>query len=120
EAVDATVLAPPVRIDGAVERNIGGRVARDDGARPFHLHVGLERREILDCFPTVVENVPGKRFEAAAWIESGAAPSAAVLTDPHSGLIDNRIGHRNASAVECDAIRPRDLFHTRFSTSRWE
>ena len=46
------------------------------GARLLDLHLGLERRQILEQFPAVVEDVPGDRLEAAARIDAGAAARA--------------------------------------------
>ena len=46
EAVDAAVLASPVGIDRAVERDVGAIVARDDRTRRLFVHLRLERIEI--------------------------------------------------------------------------
>jgi len=46
-AIHATVLAAPVRVDGLLERDIRGIVARDDGARALHGDRRRQRRRFF-------------------------------------------------------------------------
>ena len=57
EAVGAAVLAAAIGVDRAVEGDVGRLVAGDDLARPLDLHLGLERRQLLERAPAVVEGL---------------------------------------------------------------
>ena len=80
EAVDAAVLAAAIRIDRAVEADVGRVVARDDLARPLLGHRRLERRQLLDRAPAVVERDARGRLVAARGVRqrSPAAPSLTI------------------------------------------
>src|SRR5690606_16811367 len=69
EAVDATMLASAIGIDGSVEGDVGRGVARDDRAWFFHLHLGLERRQLFKRVPAIVENVPADWLVAPRGID---------------------------------------------------
>src|SRR5437879_5278953 len=55
EAVDAAMLAAAIGIDGAVEADVGGIVARDLLSRGVDLDRRLERRQFLEALPAIVE-----------------------------------------------------------------
>ena len=75
EAVDAAVLAAAIGIDRAVEADVGRVVARDDLARGLDRDRGLERRQLLDRLPAVVERDARGRLVAARCV--GQRPPAA-------------------------------------------
>jgi septum formation inhibitor-activating ATPase MinD len=52
------MLAAAIGIDRTVEGDVGRLVAGDDGARLLDLHLGLERRQLLERVPAVVEDMP--------------------------------------------------------------
>ena len=81
KAVDATVLAAAIRIDRAVERNIGTVIARDDGARRVVEHRRLEGIEIAEPFPAIIEGLAPLSLEAARVIGVGAAPAPTFAVD---------------------------------------
>src|SRR4029079_15063195 len=78
EAVDTAVLAAPVGVDRAVEADIGRLVAGDDAPRRHFLHVGGQRFQLAERFPTVVDLLIGDRLEAAAPVGLGTPPLAAT------------------------------------------
>ena len=73
EAVDAAVLAAAIRVDRAVEADVGRGVARDDAARPLgrHLCPSLRRRGLVR--PAVVEGLVMDRFETTIRVGGRAA-----------------------------------------------
>src|ERR1700751_1850792 len=81
EAVDASVLATPVRIDRTVEADIGRIVAGDDLARGIDRNRGLERRKFLKALPAVVKGNAGFGLEAAAGIRMRAAATPPFAID---------------------------------------
>ena len=81
EAVGAAVLAAAIGVDRAVEGNVGRLVAGDDLARLLDLHLGAERRQLLERAPFVVEGLARLRLVAAGDVGLRAAPVPAVLDD---------------------------------------
>jgi hypothetical protein len=51
------MLAAAIGVDRAVEGDVGRGVAGDDGARPLHLHFGLEGRQVFQRVPAIVEDM---------------------------------------------------------------
>ena len=80
EAVDAAVLAAAVRVDRAVEADVGRVVAGDDLARGLDRDGRLEGGQLLDRLPAVIEGDARGRLVAARRIRqrSPAAPSFTV------------------------------------------
>ena len=77
EAVDAAVLAAAVGIDRAIEGDIGQVVAGDDLAGGIDGHGGLERRQLLEALPAIVECDPRQRLVTAGCIRLRAAAAPA-------------------------------------------
>src|ERR1700738_2225217 len=75
EAIDAAVLATAIRIDGAIERDIGRVIAGDDPAGGIDRHRGLEWRQLLKALPTVIEGNPRERLGTGGplWVWGGGA-----------------------------------------------
>ena len=67
------MLAAAIRIDRAVEGNIGRLVAGDDGLGGFLEHLGAERRQLFKPLPAIVEQRPAEGFEAPGHVDLGAA-----------------------------------------------
>src|SRR5262245_3240685 len=79
EAVDAAVLAALVRVDRAVERDVGRVVGRDDAARRLLGHDRLEpARRLVERAPAVVEGRDREALEAPRDVRGRAPP-------PHCG-----------------------------------
>src|SRR5205809_125896 len=55
KAVDAAMLAAAIGIDGAVEADVGGIIARDHLSRGVDLDRCLEGRQLLQALPAIVE-----------------------------------------------------------------
>src|SRR5690606_32971706 len=91
--------------------DVGRGVARDDRARPLDLHLGLERWQLLQRLPPVVEDMTRQRLVAAGGVDAGAAAAPPVGADPQSAFLDDRIGHGGASTVEGGNVGAADLFH---------
>src|ERR1700677_801353 len=83
EAVDATMLATPVRIDRTVEADIGRVVAGDDLAGCIDRDRGLERRQFVETLPAVVEACARFGLEAPAVIGLRAAATPPFALDRH-------------------------------------
>ena len=83
EAVDAAMLAAAIGIDRAVEADIGRVVAGDHLARGVERDRGLERRQVFQALPAIVEGDPGFGLEAAAVVglRAAAAPPLAFDRD---------------------------------------
>ncbi len=71
----------------------GDSVARDGGARLFHLHLGFEGRKLLQGLPSVIEGLALPSFEPATRIQSGAASAPALDVDPEAGVGDQGVGN---------------------------
>jgi hypothetical protein len=67
------MLAAAIGIDRAVEGNIGRLVAGDDRLRRLDEHRGLERRQLLQRLPAVVEQRPRLPLIAARLVIARAA-----------------------------------------------
>ena len=78
EAIDAAVLAAAIGIDRAVEGNVRRLVAGDDLARGVDRHRGLERRQLLQALPAVVEGDARDRLVAAGGVGQRAAAAPAL------------------------------------------
>src|SRR5258705_11141963 len=87
KTVDAAMLAAPVRVDRAVEADIGGVVAGYDLAGGIDRHGGLERRQFVEALPAVVECEPRLSLETAAGVglRAAAAPPLALDRDGEFG-----------------------------------
>src|ERR1041385_5872589 len=87
EAVDAAMLAAAVRIDRAIEADVGRIVAGDHLSSRVERHRGLERRQLVEALPAIVEGDPGFRLVAAAGIglRATAAPALTFDDDPKFG-----------------------------------
>src|SRR6202022_4799451 len=81
EAVDAAMLAAPVRVDRTVEADIGRLVAGNDLARGIERDRGLERRQFIETLPAVVEGDTRFRLEAAAGVGLRAAATKPLAFD---------------------------------------
>ena len=81
EAVDAAVLAAAIGIDRAVEADIGRVVAGDDLARGIQPYRGLERRQIFQALPAIVEGDPRLGLEPAAVVGLRAAAAPPLAFD---------------------------------------
>ena len=81
EAVDAAMLAAAIGIDRAVEADIGRVVAGDDLARGIERHRGLERRQVFEALPAIVESNPRFGLEPAAVVGLRAAAAPPVAFD---------------------------------------
>ena len=81
EAVDAAMLAAAIRVDRAVEADIGRVVAGDHLARGVDRDRGLERRQVVEALPAVVEGDPRLGLEAAAVVGLGAAAAPPFALD---------------------------------------
>ncbi len=98
KAIDAAVLAPPIGIDGAIERDVRRIIAGDDLAGAVDGHRCLERRQLLEVLPAVVEGDACERLVTAGGIRLRAAPAPALARDRHLA-----VGRR----VEVDGSRSR-------------
>src|ERR1700741_2832230 len=81
EAVETAMLAAPVRIDRPVEADIGRVVARDHLSRRVERDRGLERGQLLQALPAVVEGNPCLRLVSAASIGLRAAAAPPLADD---------------------------------------
>src|SRR5258706_15567820 len=69
------MLASPIRIDRAIESDVGGIVARDDGLHALDSHDGLGLRGLVGRFlePAVVCRFTSPLFETAFGVDGGTA-----------------------------------------------
>ncbi len=86
EAVDAAVLAAAIGIDRPVEADIGELVAGDDLARGVERDRGLERRQVLEALPAVVEHDPRFGFITAAGVGLRPTATPPLLLDRNRDL----------------------------------
>src|SRR5207342_3529101 len=116
ETIDAAVLAPAIGIDRAVERQIGRIVAGDDLPRGVDRHGGLERRQIIDGLPTVIEADPSERLIAprAVRMRAAAAPALTVEGGPTLARRGNG-GQRRRRASQCGRTT-----HGVYNSAEWE
>src|ERR1700691_236651 len=81
KAIDAAMLAAPIRIDRTVEADIGRVVAGDDLARGIDRDRGLERRQFVETLPAVVERCARFGLEAPAVVGLRAAATPLFALD---------------------------------------
>ncbi len=94
EAIDAAVLAAAIRIDRAIEGNVGRIVAGDDLAGGVDRHRGLKRRQLVQALPAVIESDAGQRLETPGRVRHGAAAAAALAIDGGSQFARRRGGQQ--------------------------
>src|SRR5216683_1942637 len=75
------MLAAPIWVDGTVEADIGRIVAGDHLARGVRRDGGLERRQILDALPAIVEGCARLGLKPAAGVGLRAATAAPAAFD---------------------------------------
>ena len=68
------MLAAAIGVDRAVEGDVRRLVAGDDPARLLDLHVGLQRRQLFERAPVVVEGLDDLRLVAAGDVGLRATP----------------------------------------------
>jgi len=81
EAVRAPMLAAAIRIDRAVETDVRALVAGDDALGPLDMLDRLERLQILDLAPAVINGLAALRVEPARDIGLRAAAAIAPGID---------------------------------------
>src|SRR6478736_5882164 len=86
------MLAAPVRIDRAIEADIGRIVAGNDFARGIDRDRSLERRQFIEALPAVIEGDARFSLEAAAVVGLRAAASPPLALDR-----DRQFGKRRRS-----------------------
>src|SRR5438045_1280182 len=69
EAIAAAVFAAAIGIDRLLEGYIGRIVGGDDHLRRLDEHLRLERRQVLERIPSVIENGARMGLEAAAHVD---------------------------------------------------
>src|SRR5438067_5140808 len=83
-AVDAAMLTAAIRIDRAIEADIGRVVAGDDRARRIDREGRQQSCRLgFDRVPAIVERHPLLALEAAAFVAPGAASLARHDTGRH-------------------------------------
>src|SRR6187402_274730 len=75
------MLAAAIGIDRAVEADIGGFVAGDHLAGGVDTDGGLERRQVFETLPAIVEGDARLGLKAAAGVGLRAPPSPALAVD---------------------------------------
>ncbi len=81
EAIDAAVLAAAIGVDRAVEGNVGGVVPGDDLTGGVDGHRGLERRQLLETLPAIIEGDASERLVAAGGVRLRPPAAAAIAFD---------------------------------------
>jgi hypothetical protein len=100
------MLAAPVGVDRTVEADIGRIVAGNDLARGVECDGGLERRQLIETLPAVVERDARYRFVSAAIVglRAAAAPPFALDRDRQFGKRGKRTrrfgGRRDRRVLE--------------------
>jgi hypothetical protein len=80
------MLASPVRVDGAIESDVGRLVPRKDRARALDGHVGLQGGNLLVvASPAIVEVDSIHAFETARNKGPRAAEMQAIVARIHGG-----------------------------------
>src|SRR5262249_37674199 len=92
ETINATVLAAAIRIDGAVERDVRRVIPSDDLAGGVDRYCGLERRQLLQPLPAVMEAAPRQRFISAGRVRGRAAATPTFAIDGGTDLLARRHG----------------------------
>ena len=80
-AEGAAMFASPIRIDRAIEADVGRVVAGNDFPRGIERNGGLERRQFVERPPAVVERDPRLGLEPAAGVGLSAATAPAFALD---------------------------------------
>src|ERR1700732_4550153 len=81
ETIDTAMFAAPVRIDRTIKTDIGRIVACDDFSRGIELAAGLERRQLIEALPAVVEGDAGFSLKAASVVGLRAAATPPLAFD---------------------------------------
>src|SRR4030095_9968585 len=81
EAVNAAVLAAPVRIDRTIKADVGGVVARDHLAGGVDRRGGLDGGQFLKALPAIVEGDPRLGLKTSAGVRLRAAAASAFTVD---------------------------------------
>src|SRR5258706_5089423 len=86
------MLASPIRIDRAIESDVGGIVARDDGLHALDSHDGLGLRGLVGRFlePAVVCRFTSPLFETAFGIDGRTAALCDFAVISRGGLERHR------------------------------
>src|ERR1700761_5459627 len=93
KAIDAAMLASPIRIDRTIERHIGRLVSRDDSTSGIFDEFSLERQgRLVGTAPAIVDGHAVMRLEAPDRIGDGATPFGRSFT------ID--LGHGDHISIE--------------------
>ena len=106
ETVDAAMLATPVGIDGTIETDIGRIIAGDDLAGRVERDRCLERRQLIEALPAVIERDPRFSLETTTGVglRAPAAPPLAVDRDRQFGKSRRRTrrlgGRRDRRVLE--------------------
>src|SRR4029450_14021893 len=84
EAIDAAMLTAAIGIDRTVEPDVGRVVAGDDLARGIERHRRLERRQVVQALPAIIEGDPRFGLEPAARVglRAAATPPLVFHLDP--------------------------------------
>src|SRR5262249_26256410 len=77
----AAVLAAPIGIDRTIEGDVRRFVAGDDPPRRIDSDRGLERRQVFEILPAVVECDPGYRLITARRVRNRAAATPPYRID---------------------------------------
>ena len=88
-AVDAAVLAAPIGVDRLVEAYVGAVVGGDDALGRLARNLGLERLQLREALPAVIEGLAQLALVAACAVRPGATATAPRAVD--QGPI---VGHR--------------------------
>src|SRR3954449_12006480 len=94
EAVDAAMLATPVGVDGPVETDIGRIVAGDDLAGGIERDRCLERRQLIEALPAVIERDPRFSLETTAGVGLRAPAAPPLPLDRNSWFRRRRMHTR--------------------------
>lgn len=81
EAIGTAMLAAPIGVDGAVERDIGRPVPRDDGAGLLQAGFGAKRRRGLFLAPAIVEHFTHLRLMTTREVADRTPPVAVRIGD---------------------------------------
>ena len=94
------MLAAAIGIDGAIEADIGRLVARDHLSRGIDFHGGLERRQLIEALPAIVEGDARLGLVTAAGIGLRAAPAPPLAIDRDRKLGERRVEGRAPAGSE--------------------
>src|SRR5262245_3508330 len=80
-AIDAAVLAATVGIDGLLKTDVGTVVARDDALCRLSVHIRLERLELAEALPAVIEGLTLLALKTPDPVRTGATSAAPLHLD---------------------------------------